>query len=72
LRTPRSAEENGESSMKRHGENVIDLRHYREQRMRARRYASPLSAATHERVTFVTVWIPFPFPFPVSVPMIRF
>jgi hypothetical protein len=58
--------------MQRHAENVIDLRHYREQRMRARRSASPPSAASRERMTSVILWIPFPFPFPVSVPMMRF
>ena len=59
--------------MKYHCENVIDLRHYREQHMRGRRYAPPPSAASRERMTSVIVWIPsFPFPFPVSIPMIRF
>jgi len=58
--------------MKRHAENVIDLRHYREQRMRARRYASPPSAPSRERMTSVILWIPFPFPFPVVMPMMRF
>lgn len=58
--------------MKRHGENVIDLRHYREHRMRERRYASPPSAVSRERMTSVILWIPFPFPFPVSIPMMRF
>lgn len=58
--------------MKRQGENVIDLRHYREQRMRARRHTSRPSAASRERMTSVIVWIPFPFPFPVSIPMMRF
>lgn len=58
--------------MKRHGENVIDLRHYREHRMHARRCASPPSAASRERMTPVIVWIPFLFLFPVSIPMMRF